>query len=111
MIGSIPWSRTVAVGISFVDITTTTNIEAAELLLLSFLVVVGEVVGLGRADVNAARAGSAAGHDHGATTVGIGLVLLRNLHLVAAGDQLRRCVLASRGGSWVEEVRLGVWSC
>jgi hypothetical protein len=35
---------------------------------------------------------------NGATTIGIGLVLLRNLHLVATGNELRRRVLPGGSG-------------
>jgi hypothetical protein len=89
----------------------TTEVEAAELFwFLGFFVVVGQVVGLCCADVDAGR-GFAAGHDHGATPVGISLVLLRNLHLATVGDHLRGCVLAGGSGLRVEEVGQGVWSC
>jgi hypothetical protein len=102
--------QAIAVGVEIALLAATTQVEAAE-LLVRLLVVVGEVVGLLCADVDAGGAGSAAGHDHGATTVFISLVLLRNLHLVVAGHHLRGCVCASRGGSRVEEVRLGVRTC
>ena len=77
----------VAVGVPVARLAVTTEVEAAEFLVLSLLVVVGKVVGLCCTDVDAGRAGfvSAVGHDHGATTVGVSLVLLRNLHLVIAG--------------------------
>jgi hypothetical protein len=102
----------VSVGVMISSVAAVTEVEAAELLwFLCLLVVVGQVVGLCCADVNASRAGSAARHDHGATTVGIGLVLLRNLHLVVFGDHFRGCVLAGGSGSRVEEVWQGVWSC
>jgi hypothetical protein len=88
--------QAVSVRVEIALLAATTEVEAAEFFVLGFLVVVGEVVGLFCADVDAGRTGSAAGHDHGATTVGISLVLLRNLHLVsAAGHHLRGRVLAS----------------
>lgn len=66
-----------------------TEVEAAELLLLlGVLVVVGQVVRLSIADVDACRAGAAAGHENGATALVVLLVLLRDLHLVLAGSQL-----------------------
>jgi hypothetical protein len=102
--GAVKQAVAVNVGIALV-LVVTTEIEAAE-LLFGLLVVVGKVVGLLCADVDAGRAGSAAGHHHSATTVGIGLVLLRDLHLViAAGHHLRGRVCASRSGSRVEDVR------
>ena len=102
--GAVKQTIAVRVGVALV-LVVTTEVEAAE-LLFGFLVVVGKVVGLLCADVDAGRAGSAAGHHHGATTVGIGLVLLRDLHLiVAAGHHLRGCVCASGSGSRVEDVR------
>jgi hypothetical protein len=102
----------VAVGVEITLLAATTQVEAAELLVVGFLVVVGKVVGLLCADVDACRAGSAASHDHGATTVGISLVFLGNLHsVVAAGHHLRGRVHASRSGSRVEDVRLEVWTC
>ena len=102
--GAVKQTIAVRVGVALV-LVVTTEVEAAE-LLFGFLVVVGKVVGLLCADVDAGRAGSAAGHHHGATTVGIGLVLLRDLHLiVAAGHHLRGCVCASGSGSRVEGVR------
>jgi hypothetical protein len=88
--------QAIAVGVEIALLAATTQVEAAELLVLGLLVVVGEMVGLLCANVDAGRAGSALGHDHGATTVGISLVLLRNLHLVlAVGHHLRGRVLAS----------------
>jgi hypothetical protein len=102
--------QAIAVGVVVTLLAAAAEVEAAELLLLGFFVVVSEMVGLCCADVDASRAGSAAGHDHGATAVGILLVLLRNLHLGAAGNYLRGCVLASRSGPRVEEVRQEVWS-
>jgi hypothetical protein len=88
--------QAVAVRVEIALLAATTQVEAAELLVLGLLVVVGEMVGLLCANVDAGRAGSALGHDHGATTVGISLVLLRNLHLVlAVGHHLRGRVLAS----------------
>ena len=102
--GAVKQTIAVRVGVALV-LVVTTEVEAAE-LLFGFLVVVGKVVGLLCADVDAGRAGSAAGHHHGATTVRIGLVLLRDLHLiVAAGHHLRGCVCASGSGSRVEDVR------
>ena len=102
--GAVKQTIAVRVGVALV-LVVTTEVEAAE-LLFGLLVVVGKVVGLLCADVDAGRAGSAAGHHHGATTVGIGLVLLRDLHLiVAAGHHLRGCVCASGSGSRVEDVR------
>jgi hypothetical protein len=65
------------------------EVEAAELLLLpGVLVVVGQMVGLCVADVDAGRAGAAACHDDGAAAVGVLLVLLRDLHLVFTGSHL-----------------------
>ena len=97
----------IRVGITLV-LVVTTEVEAAE-LLFGLLVVVGKVVGLLCADVDAGRAGSTAGHDHGATAVGISLVLLRKLHLiVAVGHQLCGRVRASSSRSRVAEVRRGV---
>ena len=81
--GAVKQTIAVRVGVALV-LVVTTEVEAAE-LLFGLLVVVGKVVGLLCADVDAGRAGSAAGHHHGATTVGVSLVLLRNLHLVIAG--------------------------
>jgi len=91
--------ESVAVGVVVALLAAATEVEAAELLFLGFLVVVGKVVGLRCADVDAGRAGSASGHDHGATTIGVSLALLRNLHLVTAGNQLRGCVLPCGSGS------------
>ena len=87
--------QAVAVGVVVALLAATAEVEAAELLLLlGIFVVVSKMVGLRVADVDAGRANSGAGHNHGATTVGVLLVLLRNLHLAAAGNHLRRCVLA-----------------
>jgi len=52
----------VAVAESVAFLAAATEVEAAE-LLFGFLVVVGQVVGLCVADVDARRAGSAARHD------------------------------------------------
>jgi hypothetical protein len=58
------------------------------------------MVGFHYADVDAARTGSAAGHDYGATTVSISLVPLRNFHLESLAT-------SSEGGYWPVEVGRG----
>jgi hypothetical protein len=104
--------QAVAVGEEVALLAVTTEVEAAKLLVLGLLVVVGEVVGLRVGDVDAGRALSAGGHDHGATALGVFLVLVRDHHLViAAGHHLRGRVRASSGRSRVEDVGLGVWAC
>jgi hypothetical protein len=80
--------ETVAVEVVVALLAATAEVEAAKFLLLGLLIVIGQVVGFYCADLNAARTGSAAGHDHSATTVGISLVLLCNVHLEPTGYQL-----------------------
>jgi hypothetical protein len=103
--------QAVAVGEEVV-LAVTTEVETAELLILGLLIVVGEVVGLRVSDVDAGRALSAGGHGHGATALGVFLVLVRDLHLVvAAGHHLRGRISASGGRSRVEDVRREVRAC
>lgn len=96
----------VAVAIVVTLVAAAAEVEAAELLALGLLVVVRQVVRRGVTDVDAGRAGSAGRSDYGATAVGVTLVLLRDLDLLAAGDQFRRSVLASGCRARVEEVGL-----